>query len=84
MGVNRRSFLKLAVTASGSLMARPARAHGERGLASPDGFGILVDTTYCIGCRRCEWGCNQVNDLPKHGRQAFDDTAVPSPSQYRS
>jgi len=24
-------------------------------------YGVLVDTTLCIGCRRCEWACNEWN-----------------------
>ncbi len=24
---------------------------------APVKYGVLVDTTLCIGCRRCEWAC---------------------------
>ena len=30
----------------------------------PDQFGVLVDTTVCVGCRRCEWACKEANKLP--------------------
>jgi Fe-S-cluster-containing dehydrogenase component len=41
----------------------------------PDAFGILHDTTRCIGCRRCEEACNRVNGLPVPD-QPFDDLTV--------
>ncbi|MGC8658361.1 MAG: 4Fe-4S dicluster domain-containing protein, partial [Desulfomonilaceae bacterium] len=30
----------------------------------PNQFGVLVDTTVCVGCRRCEWACKEWNKLP--------------------
>jgi Fe-S-cluster-containing dehydrogenase component len=35
----------------------------------------LFDATRCIGCRRCEAGCNQVNGLPAPP-EPFDDLSV--------
>ena len=31
----------------------------------PGSFGVLHDTTLCVGCRSCEEACNKVNDLPQ-------------------
>ena len=48
--------------------APPARSAS---LAAPPGasakvrWGMLVDTTKCIGCRACEEACNEANKLPK-------------------
>jgi Fe-S-cluster-containing dehydrogenase component len=39
-----------------------AANHGLSGY--PDQFGVLIDTTVCIGCRRCEWACKEWNKLP--------------------
>jgi len=39
-------------------------------------LGVLVDTTTCIGCRKCEWACNQANKLPSQDIKAFDDKTV--------
>lgn len=66
--MNRRTFLKtigvgLAGAASGSLLnPRTSRAQGA--FEVEEFFGILIDTTRCIGCRRCEKACAEVNNLP--------------------
>ncbi len=81
MTLDRRGFLKLAATgtavAAGSLAAAEAGAStGASAHDAANAFGVLVDTTLCIGCRKCEWGCNQANDLPKRERADFDDKTV--------
>ena len=40
-----------------------------------DSYGVLHDTTRCIGCRRCEEACNKVNHLPKP-KTPFTDVSV--------
>jgi len=52
---------------AGSAAAEPA--------SSADAYGMLYDTTRCIGCRSCEAACNEVNNLPKPAIP-FDDTGV--------
>ncbi len=68
MDSTRRNFLKglagagavgLTTLGSGSAEASPAVLPGY-----PDQYGVLVDTTVCIGCRRCEWACKEWNKLP--------------------
>jgi formate dehydrogenase iron-sulfur subunit len=64
--MDRRSFLKVigsgvAGAAGGSLLA-PRRTLAKETFS--EFYGILVDTTRCIGCRRCELGCAEVNGLP--------------------
>ncbi len=78
--VSRRDFLKLAGTATGtaaiavtSASVASAATHHE---LAPDRFGVLVDTTLCIGCRRCEWACARQNGLPHGDLEAYDDTGV--------
>lgn len=41
----------------------------------PDSQGVLFDVNLCIGCRRCEEGCNKVNELPSPDRP-FDDLSI--------
>jgi len=41
----------------------------------PDSSGVLYDNVLCIGCRRCEEGCNTVNQLSPPDRP-FDDLSV--------
>ncbi len=68
MDEKRRAFLKsvlgggAATLAFGLLEQAGATVPALSGY--PDQFGVLVDTTLCIGCRRCEWACKEVNKLP--------------------
>jgi formate dehydrogenase iron-sulfur subunit len=65
--MDRRDFLKVfgsgvAGAAAGNLLAPRQTLATE--LRPGEFYGILVDTTRCIGCRRCELGCAEVNGLP--------------------
>ena len=42
---------------------------------SEDFYGMLIDTTQCIGCRSCEIACNEANQLPQP-EKSFDDESV--------
>lgn len=42
----------------------------------PDPMGMLVDTTECIGCRKCEWACNEAQRLTHKPIQEFEDMSV--------
>lgn len=93
--MERREFLKtLAVTAgavagagglSPEVLAEKspaASAAGDTAHAS-----CLVDTTLCIGCRRCEESCNRRNGLPRPERRFSDATVLlnrrrPTPDAY--
>ncbi|MBW7865330.1 MAG: 4Fe-4S dicluster domain-containing protein [Candidatus Hydrogenedens sp.] len=59
---------------AGVSLAPRAAANGES--PDPEGFGVLVDTTECIGCRKCEWSCAQANKLSDKPLEAFEDTSV--------
>jgi formate dehydrogenase iron-sulfur subunit len=76
MSGNRRSFLKNA-TGAGALvlLGGNAEARASSGQASSDAWGVLVDTTRCVGCRRCEKACNEINQnlLPA---ESFEDKSV--------
>jgi Fe-S-cluster-containing dehydrogenase component len=41
-----------------------------------DGVGMLVDTTLCIGCRKCEWACSQANATSDFPLERFEDPTV--------
>ena len=75
--MKRRHFLGLLGAAGLSLStgvnAKAASSADVTGL--PNANGVLFDATRCIGCRKCEAACNQVNDLPKPDKP-FDDLAV--------
>lgn len=77
--MNRRKFLAL-LGASGAAAAACGTATEAE--AAPhtfpyyeDSYGVLHDTTRCIGCRRCESACQQVNNLPMP-EKPFTDLSV--------
>jgi formate dehydrogenase iron-sulfur subunit len=66
--MDRRTFLKImgsgvAGAATGNLLT-PGRTLASEVPLGKELYGILVDTTRCIGCRRCELGCAEVNGMP--------------------
>ena len=66
--MDRRTFLKIlgsgvAGASTGNLLT-PGRTFANEGASVKEFNGILVDTTRCIGCRRCEKACAEVNGLP--------------------
>jgi len=77
MGISRRQFLGwLSAAGVGVTTAKTAQAASNKQFnGHPDAFGILHDTTRCIGCRKCEQACNQVNELPAP-EKPFDDLTV--------
>jgi Fe-S-cluster-containing dehydrogenase component len=78
MEVKRRTFLKQAAGISSlALFGRNGAAEASRLQVSPDQFGVLVDTTLCVGCRSCEKACNEINeDLPRKSAAVFKDESV--------
>jgi len=48
----------------------------SRRIPHDDPHAVLVDTTTCIGCRKCEWACNQASGLPVEPLETFEDKAV--------
>lgn len=78
---SRRDFLKVAAAAGGTaigmtaLTPKEAKAAATKTL-SEDRMGVLVDTTVCIGCRRCEWMCKKTHgiepgDIESYGDESF-------------
>lgn len=81
MKLNRRQFLEtLGISAAA---ATPLSATAETPQIPLDPNGILVDTTTCIGCRKCEWACDQVNGaLSGKSLGDFEDTSVYKASRW--
>ena len=80
MSVNRRTVLKLGLAAAagaspGHAAAGDSQPAIEARPPSPDYVGVLVDTTLCIGCRKCEEACNRRNHLPRTP-ESFSDRDV--------
>ena len=67
--ISRRDFLKWSGASALALTAIPAFDNvALAGFLGTDEageqFGILVDTTKCIGCRNCQAACQAKNNLP--------------------
>jgi formate dehydrogenase iron-sulfur subunit len=78
MGITRRKFLGWVGAATGTtvITGKHASAASNKHFEGyPGSFGVLHDTTRCIGCRKCEQACNVVNELPAP-EKSFDDLAV--------
>lgn len=74
MSISRRKFLGwLGAAGFGSALGNTARAASNKHFDGyPNSNGVLFDNTRCIGCRKCEEGCNHVNELPAPERPFSD------------
>lgn len=77
MGIQRREFLKIGTAAAVSLIPQISLAETETCHTDYNNtFGVLVDTTVCIGCRKCESACNEQNKLTTLDNRHFEDKSV--------
>jgi len=74
MSVTRRGLLLGAVGAVGARAAAAGTVQHFDGY--PGRYGLLHDTTLCVGCRSCEVACKEVNELPPYEHEAVDDRSV--------
>ena len=78
MSISRRKFLGwLGAAGLGTTVGlKTARAASNKHFDGyPESNGVLFDSTRCIGCRKCEEGCNKVNELPEPD-QSFSDLSL--------
>lgn len=86
MSPSRRDFMK--GVAAGGLVAGVARAGSNKRFDGyPGRYGLLHDSTLCVGCRSCEFACNEVNDLPPPAEpvgdeKIFDHMRGPTDKRY--
>jgi len=77
MSTNRRDFLKLAGAAGAASIAGTESVEAvpvER--ISDEWMGVLTDLSLCVGCRKCEWACKDINGHPNQPIEAFEDMSV--------
>ena len=78
MSVSRRKFLAWMggaglSTTIGSKAFAATQKHFE---GYPESMGVLHDTLLCVGCRKCEEGCQKANDLPVPEKPFTDLTVM--------
>ncbi len=76
MSIKRREFLKISTAAAASLGIASSTQGMESFEGWPDRYGMLTDTTLCIGanCRRCEEACKKVNERSLEGLDLTDNS----------
>ncbi len=74
--MDRRAFFQTTSFAGAACISgRPVSANeAKQNLA--DVYGVLVDVTKCIGCRKCEWACNESNHLPTQTLESWETQDV--------
>ena len=98
MGISRRNFLgRLAAITGTAIFGSSTTAHAlntsnernwtlwakkSKAPIPEERFGVLVDTTVCIGCRRCEWACNDWNKNPNQPIKEFEASVYQSRSVF--
>jgi len=76
MELSRRNFFKVCGAGGAALAAPSDSAMGKSLPHDPEKeYGCLVDTTLCVGCRKCEQACNQRHRLPAP-EASFEELAV--------
>ncbi len=90
MSQNRRDFLKTiaAIGTSGTALSAvtPNKIKAApTNILSNDRKGVLVDTTVCVGCRKCEWACRGAHNIEQgkyedyQNDKTFDKLRRPAP-----
>jgi Fe-S-cluster-containing dehydrogenase component len=67
--------LGIATAATAGLKNKKANAT-PKNILSDERMGVLVDTTVCIGCRKCEWACKVEHGLPTLPIEEYEDRSV--------
>jgi len=75
MTISRRGFIG-GVLGSAALTGTAGASTVEYFGGYPGRYGLLHDTTLCVGCRSCEVACKKVNELPPFDGNAIDDHSV--------
>jgi formate dehydrogenase iron-sulfur subunit len=78
MSISRRKFLGWigAAGLATTVGKRAEAAGGKHFTGYPHSGGVLHDATLCIGCRKCEQACNEVNELPAPAVPFTDRTVL--------
>ncbi len=72
--MDRRNFI-LTLGAAGSTCLAPT-SQASSLVDEENVYGVLIDTTQCIGCRKCEWACDNFHELSDTPLEEFEDQSV--------
>ncbi|PKL82771.1 MAG: 4Fe-4S ferredoxin [Ignavibacteriae bacterium HGW-Ignavibacteriae-3] len=74
---SRREFLKTTALIGTAVTGLSSKTNGaQTNQLSEDRMGVLVDTTICIGCRKCEWACKTSHEMETAPLDSYDDRSV--------
>jgi Fe-S-cluster-containing dehydrogenase component len=76
MKLDRRSFVTAAVVSAAGSRVAVCDETDPQSRAGENHAACLIDTTLCIGCRKCEAACNRANSLPQPCRPFSDRTVL--------
>lgn len=77
MGLSRRGFIQTAGVATTAVATGGvARAEMAEAMNADEQYSVLVDTVVCIGCRKCEWACNNQHELSSRSLASYEDKSV--------
>ena len=77
MSFTRRDLFKLAAVGAAASVGGNLKASDDTYLIDCEQtYGVLVDTVVCIGCRKCEWACNNEHKLASTDLKSFEDKSV--------
>ncbi len=85
MSISRRKFLSwMGAAGAAATVGKPASASTDPSVKK-EFVGALVDTTKCIGCRRCEKACAEANHNPvldPDDKSVFDTVRKTQPDSW--
>jgi len=74
---SRRDFLKTSALITSATMGLSSKSKAApKYVLSEDRMGVLVDTTVCIGCLKCEWACKTAHGLPTEPIDTYDNRSI--------
>ncbi|MBK7093388.1 MAG: 4Fe-4S dicluster domain-containing protein [bacterium] len=77
MSFTRRDLFKMAAVGAATSVGGSLQASDDAyPIDCSQTYGVLVDTVVCIGCRKCEWACNNEHKLSTTDIQTFEDKSV--------
>ena len=78
--MTRSDFMKLLGLSGGALLGKGAAAStAVEAPGAENSVGVLTDLELCVGCRRCEWACNDAHGLPNGPLASLESVDASAP-----